>query len=38
MTCPKCGREMVKLANRKTGDRFWGCASFPKCWGQRHIA
>jgi hypothetical protein len=31
--CPKCGKEMVKRTNGKTGDAFWGCASFPKCRG-----
>lgn len=33
--CPKCGKEMVKRTNSKTGDGFWGCASFPKCRGTR---
>lgn len=31
--CPKCGTEMIKRTNRKTGDAFWGCANFPKCRG-----
>ncbi len=35
ITCPKCGGEMVKRTNKKTNVSFWGCASFPKCWGQR---
>lgn len=38
MSCPKCGGEMVKRANRKTGDAFWGCAKFPKCRGTRKVA
>jgi len=33
MSCPRCGGEMVKRANRKTGDAFWGCSEFPKCRG-----
>lgn len=37
-SCPKCGGEMVKRANRKTGDAFWGCAKFPKCRGTRKVA
>lgn len=36
--CPKCGKEMVKRVNGKTGDAFWGCASFPKCRGTRKAA
>ena len=36
--CPKCGKEMVKRTNGKTGDAFWGCASFPKCRGTRKAA
>lgn len=36
--CPKCGGEMIKRANRKTGDSFWGCAKFPKCRGTRKVA
>lgn len=37
ISCPKCGGQMVKRTNRKTGDNFWGCARFPKCWGQQEI-
>lgn len=33
--CPKCGGQMLKRSNRKTGDAFWGCAKFPKCRGTR---
>jgi restriction system protein len=36
--CPKCGIEMIKRTNRKTGDAFWGCPSFPKCKGTRKAA
>lgn len=34
-SCPRCGGEMVKRTNRKTGDTFWGCTSFPKCRGTK---
>lgn len=34
-SCPKCGGEMDKRTNRKTGDVFWGCLEFPKCRGTR---
>lgn len=34
-SCPSCGGEMVKRSNRKTGNDFWGCTSFPKCRGTR---
>lgn len=36
--CPKCGMEMIKRTNRKTGDTFWGCANFPRCKGTRKAA
>jgi len=32
--CPKCGRELVKRIATKgqyAGQKFWGCANFPKC-------
>jgi hypothetical protein len=35
--CPKCGSEMAKRANRKTGETFWGCVNFPKCRGTRKL-
>lgn len=38
ISCPKCGGEMVKRTNRKTGDTFWGCMKFPKCRGTRKLA
>lgn len=34
-SCPKCGGEMVKRVNRKTGQAFWGCMKFPTCRGTR---
>lgn len=36
--CPRCGAKMIKRTNRKTGDAFWGCVSFPKCKGTRKVA
>lgn len=36
-SCPRCGGEMVKRTNRKTGDTFWGCSEFPKCRGTRKV-
>ena len=35
-SCPKCAQPMVEhIANKGThaGNRFWGCAQFPKCRG-----
>ncbi|MBY4597116.1 restriction endonuclease [bacterium BD-1] len=29
--CPKCGSPMAVRHNRKTGDAFLGCTSFPRC-------
>ena len=31
--CPKCGGQMVLKENRKSGNIFWGCSSFPSCNG-----
>jgi ssDNA-binding Zn-finger/Zn-ribbon topoisomerase 1 len=36
VTCPKCGGPMVSRANRKTGQRFWGCRDYPTCKGTRN--
>jgi len=33
--CPKCGKPMVERSNRKTGQKFWGCSTFPVCRGVR---
>ena len=33
--CPKCEMPMVERSNRKTGQRFWGCSTFPTCRGAR---
>jgi restriction system protein len=32
-SCPRCQGAMALRANRTSGDRFWGCASYPKCRG-----
>lgn len=39
--CPQCGALMVKrTANKgdRSGERFWGCSSYPKCRGIRESA
>ena len=33
--CPSCGTAMVKRANRRTHDAFWGCPEYPACRGTR---
>lgn len=33
--CPQCGGPMVSRANKKTGQRFWGCRAYPECTGTR---
>lgn len=35
ITCPRCGHGMVERRNHRTGDRFFGCATFPTCKGTR---
>ena len=30
--CLKCGSQMVLRTNSKTGEQFYGCSQFPKCW------
>lgn len=38
--CPRCGEEMViRTAERgaNVGSQFWGCSTFPRCWGRREI-
>jgi len=31
--CPRCGSKMIERTNRKTGQIFYGCSSYPKCRG-----
>lgn len=33
--CPICRGNMVSRANKATGQRFWGCAKYPRCTGTR---
>lgn len=30
-TCPNCGLKMVLRTNRRNGNDFWGCLTYPKC-------
>jgi restriction system protein len=30
-TCASCGIKMVERTSRDKGEKFWGCAQFPKC-------
>ncbi len=30
-TCPSCGVKMVDRTARGKGQRFWGCANYPRC-------
>ncbi len=34
--CPVCNGKMVSRQNKSTGQRFWGCADYPKCKGTRN--
>jgi ssDNA-binding Zn-finger/Zn-ribbon topoisomerase 1 len=29
--CPQCGGDLVIRNNHKTGEKFYGCANYPKC-------
>jgi restriction system protein len=31
--CPQCGTGMIMRTNKKTGEPFWGCSSYPRCRG-----
>lgn len=33
--CPSCGSAMVKRANRRSREAFWGCPKYPACRGTR---
>jgi len=35
--CPKCGASMVERKARQTGERFYGCSTFPRCRGTRQV-
>lgn len=30
-SCPACGATMVARKNRRNGQAFWGCSSYPRC-------
>ena len=32
--CPRCSIPMIVRATKRNGQRFWGCPTFPKCWGR----
>lgn len=36
-SCPKCGSVMEARTNRRTNERFWGCANYPKCRDTRQL-
>lgn len=36
LTCPECEGPMTSRKNSTTGQRFWGCNSYPKCKGTRN--
>lgn len=33
--CPRCGTQMVERRNRRNGNVFWGCSTYPDCQGTR---
>jgi len=33
--CPRCSSSMVERTNKKSGEKFFGCSSFPRCNGTR---
>ena len=35
--CPDCGARMVERTNRKTGEMFLGCSTYPECSGTGEI-
>ena len=38
--CPKCGKPLVLRTARKgenSGNQFWGCSGFPKCWYREDV-
>lgn len=34
-SCPRCGETMTLRTNKKDGNQFWGCSTYPKCRGTR---
>lgn len=37
ITCKRCGSVMKERHNKKTGEKFLGCSSFPKCKNTEHL-
>jgi hypothetical protein len=35
--CPQCNRRMTVKVNTYTGGEFWGCQSWPACYGTRDM-
>lgn len=35
--CPACDSDMVQRRNRRNGEQFWGCPSYPRCRGTRAL-
>lgn len=35
-SCPMCGAPMTPRRRRDDQEPFWGCSTFPKCYGGRH--
>lgn len=35
--CPRCGAGMTLRTNRRNGEAFWGCTTYPGCRGTRPI-
>ena len=35
-SCPNCQSRMVKRMNRRRGNAFWGCSTYPICRGTRN--
>lgn len=34
-TCPRCGATMLQRTNRRSGQTFWGCSTYPRCTATR---
>jgi restriction system protein len=30
-TCPKCDKKMIERTAKEKGNKFWGCANYPRC-------
>lgn len=37
-SCPRCGSALVQRSNRRTGERFYGCSTYPRCRGTAVIS